>query len=653
MIRKAIKISVISVIIFFSFSIHTSFADSLGQSVIFNVDSNYDSAGRNQISATLRYVGDKDYFYIEDNWWNLLGNYKQNQVQEIISNLAKEFDEIIYPKLTQFFGGVWDPGIDGDSRITVLISNLQDNAGGYFDSCHEYSRSQCGHSNEREMIHVNADFIFDSKMNAFIAHELQHLINWNQKERISGLGEDIWLNEMRSEYAPGFLGYNDPYSESTLEMRVKNFLDNLSNPLGEWKNESGDYGVIALLGQYLADQFGANIFSLLSKNNLTGIVSINKALQEAGYTENFDEIFNNWSLSNYFNNLAIGKGGKYGYTNPDLKRIQISPTLNSFYSYGSVSFIEAVKDWSPRWYLLENKLSSVDNSIALKIEFKSSNPNANFKVPYMITYKDGTYEFGLVNLVNQSGAAYAFNFANDVKSVLIAPANHFKTSNFTNNDSSAMFTLQASTVIVNQPVISVISPSKGPLSGGNSVLIKGANFQKGIEVYFGGAKSSNVSFVNETMLNAIVPQHEAGPVNVWIKNIDGKSSIFAQGYEYSQGAVVDGSLIRAKGDYKVYIIKGNYKRHILDSKIFSFYGHFGWASIIEVSPEERDFYKESALVRADGDPRVYEVNGDKTKHWLNITAEQFINSGRNWDGVFIINKQERDFYKTGSNVLFK
>lgn len=112
----------------------------------------------------------------------------------------------------------------------------------------------------------------------------------------------------------------------------------------------------------------------------------------------------------------------------------------------------------------------------------------------------------------------------------------------------------------------------------------------------------------------------------------------------------DGSLIRAKGDYKVYVINGKYRRWIQNPEIFSFYGHFKWASVIEVTPQERDSYQESWLVRADGDYKVYEINGDGTRHWLNITAEQFSISGRKWDMVFIINKRERDWYKLGVDV---
>ena len=77
-----------------------------------------------------------------------------------------------------------------------------------------------------------------------------------------------------------------------------------------------------------------------------------------------------------------------------------------------------------------------------------------------------------------------------------------------------------------------------------------------------------------------------------------------------------------------------------------------WSKIIEVTSEERDFYKDSAWFRAANDAKVYEVNSDKTKHWLNMAVEEFVASGRGWDGVFIINNQERDFYRTGADVLY-
>jgi len=650
--QRILKIIFLSVIIFLA-SVQIIFAKTIGESESFNVDSNYDSDNQAQLEATLNYISKSAYFYIDSGWWNSLSSYQKTQTNKSIMSLAAEFESTIYPTLTDFFGSVFTPGIDKDSRITILISDLKQGIGGYFDSCHQYPKSQCSHSNEREMIHVNADFIFTARIKDFLAHELQHLINWNQKDRLTGIIEDVWLNELRSEYVPTLLNYDSPYSGSILEMRINDFLSDFRNPLGEWKGNSGDYGAIALLGQYFDNQFGENIFSFMAKNRLIGIESINGALKEAGYVDNFDSVFTNWSLANYYNSLSIGSGGKYGYTNPDLKKIHVSPTTNKFSSYSIINFSEKVKDWSPRWYLLENKLPIQESSVALKIEFSSSDSESDFWVPYIVNYKNGEYELGFINLEKQSGSAYIFNFAKDVDSVLIVPANHSKRDDFSDSDPTTTFNLTASTVFVNQPIITNISPSKGHILGGNMVEINGNNFQNGIEVYFAGTKASNISFINENLLEVTVPPNNEGLVNVWVKNPDGKNSVFAQGYEYSSEAIVDGSLIRAKGDYKVYIIQGQYKRHIIDSRIFDFYGHLNWSNIIEVTAEERDSYQDSAWVRADGDKKVYEVNGDKTKHWLNMTAEQFYISGRRWPGVFIVNKQERDFYTTGSDVLYR
>ena len=118
----------------------------------------------------------------------------------------------------------------------------------------------------------------------------------------------------------------------------------------------------------------------------------------------------------------------------------------------------------------------------------------------------------------------------------------------------------------------------------------------------------------------------------------------------SNSVIPNGSLIRSVNDYKVYIINNSYKRHILDGKIFDFYGHLNWDSIQEVDPSTINNYQESFLIRASNDYKVYEIDNDKTKHWLNITAEEFINSGRKWEMIYVVNEKERDFYKEGEEI---
>jgi len=114
----------------------------------------------------------------------------------------------------------------------------------------------------------------------------------------------------------------------------------------------------------------------------------------------------------------------------------------------------------------------------------------------------------------------------------------------------------------------------------------------------------------------------------------------------------EGKLVRANNGYKVYVIKGKFRRWIQSSKIIKFYGHLRALDIKVVPYDVLRLYKPSALVRVKGDPKVWEINGDGTKHWLDMTAEEFTASGRKWEAVYVVNQKEIDYYRTGPAVKF-
>ena len=120
------------------------------------------------------------------------------------------------------------------------------------------------------------------------------------------------------------------------------------------------------------------------------------------------------------------------------------------------------------------------------------------------------------------------------------------------------------------------------------------------------------------------------------------------------GISSDGALIRPSNDFRVYIVKGGYARWIQNPKIFSIYKHFKPSDVKVVSPADLSTkYTEASLVRAKNDPKVYEVNGDGTKHWLNMTPAQFSTSGRKWDMVYVVDPAETKLYTTGATVMYK
>ncbi|MGH7861061.1 MAG: choice-of-anchor Q domain-containing protein [Candidatus Dormibacteraceae bacterium] len=74
------------------------------------------------------------------------------------------------------------------------------------------------------------------------------------------------------------------------------------------------------------------------------------------------------------------------------------------------------------------------------------------------------------------------------------------------------------------PVVTAVSPSQGPLTGGYSVTITGANFVPGATVTFGGDPASDTVVANATTITASVPAAtSAGAVNVTVSDPSGSS----------------------------------------------------------------------------------------------------------------------------------
>jgi hypothetical protein len=74
------------------------------------------------------------------------------------------------------------------------------------------------------------------------------------------------------------------------------------------------------------------------------------------------------------------------------------------------------------------------------------------------------------------------------------------------------------------PTVSTISPANGPIAGGTSVTITGANFVTGsTSVTFDGVAATGVNVVNGTTLTATSPAHAAAAVNVVVTTPGGAS----------------------------------------------------------------------------------------------------------------------------------
>ncbi|MCD5397115.1 MAG: hypothetical protein LRZ96_00800, partial [Candidatus Pacebacteria bacterium] len=223
----------------------------IGTSRDFFIVSDLDLKGRQEISASLQKKSAQILFYIEDKWWVEIEEEKRAGVLIGLTELVQEFENNIRPKLTEIFGPIACPGIDNDKRITVLVHQMEEEVGGYFNQADGHSRIQVPMSNEREMIYINTFHINKPWARAILAHEFIHLITFNQKNLLQGIREEIWLNDVRAEFASTLLGYDDIFRGSNLERRLEVFSDNPSDSLTEWREGIADYGIVNLFAQYL------------------------------------------------------------------------------------------------------------------------------------------------------------------------------------------------------------------------------------------------------------------------------------------------------------------------------------------------------------------------------------------------------------------
>ncbi|MFQ6049996.1 MAG: peptidoglycan-binding domain-containing protein [Candidatus Paceibacterales bacterium] len=428
------------ILILLSLSFFANAEETLGNSVNFYIETSYDNLKRDQASTTLIKISPRAYWYIDDNWWNGLGENEKKEITKALDSLAEEFEIKIYPVLTENFGSEWNPGIDKDSRTTILIHPMSEEAGGYFNSADEYPKSQVPRSNEREMVYLNALHLKKSLAKSLLAHEFQHLIAFNQKERIYNVSEDIWLNEARSEYVPTLLGYDQDLAGSNLQRRIKNFLDKPYDSLTEWRNVSYDYGVTNLFIQYLVDHYGKDILIDSLKSSKAGIGGLNFALSKGGFKEDFSQIFTDWTIAVLINDCSLSQ--KYCYLNPSLKNFKLTPLINylPFIGDSVLSVTNTTKDWAGNWHKF------VGGKGVLKLEFAGS-PSANFKVPYLIEDSQNNFMVGFLKLdKDQSGTIYISDFGSKNVSLTIIPSLRNKISNFSNLEPSVSFFWSASTV---------------------------------------------------------------------------------------------------------------------------------------------------------------------------------------------------------------
>lgn len=413
-------------------------AVNVGDYINFNIDQSFDASARSQVTATLIKTTSNLYFYVEKSWWDSQVLAKKNEILADLDNLSDEFNNKIYPTLTSVFGSEFKPGVDGDNKITILFQSIKENLGGYFRSSDEYIKLQVPDSNEREMLYLPIAQIDNSQLKVFLAHEFVHLIAFNQKDRMEGVQEEIWLNEARSDYASTILGYDDSFEGSNLQRRVKDFLDEPNNSLTEWQDIKYDYAVENLFMHYLVDHYSISVLTDSLRSKLIGITSVNEVLLKNNYKKDFSQIFTDWTITMIINDCSLNS--KYCYLNKNLKNLRINSTLNFLPLIGdsSLSVTNITKNWAGNWQKI------IGGNGDLTLEF-SSLAGLNFQVPYIIYDKDNTYTVKFLTLdSNEKGKITIKDFGVKYNALIIIPSLQTKISGFDGTELTYPYTFTVS-----------------------------------------------------------------------------------------------------------------------------------------------------------------------------------------------------------------
>ncbi len=404
---------------------YTALADTLNQKSSFFVNQKYDANGRLSLTATLMLISDHAYLYVDDDYYGILSLTGRQRLSDSLKDLGQSFDNSIYPRLRGVFGAEPNPGVDGDPRLYILVQNTQENNGGYVDSDNFSSSDK---SNRKEIIFLSADSVIGDiqKAKSFLAHEFQHIISFNQKEVMNSSSEEVWLNELRSEYAITAAGFNDPFANSILFNRKESFLGNPSESLVEWPNRIEDYGIASMLGEYLVEQYGTAVLGDTVKSRSYGIRSLDDFL--VGRYSNFKNSFFDWMAAVYINDTVLNS--KFGYTRPELRDIHVRPQhVQPLGAESHLALDVELKPWQPYW--MEFILNGF-NDKAIKVE-ASNNSSARA----LVWNSDGS--FNSVDL--PVGGGYVSNNGSGISKLALLVTNSEKTNGFSLNETASKISL--------------------------------------------------------------------------------------------------------------------------------------------------------------------------------------------------------------------
>ena len=278
------------------------------------------------VSATLQLVTDHAYWYVDDDV-----AFSMQDLEES----ARLYEERIRPQIVQVFGEELVPGVDNDTRLTILHTPLSGLAG-YFSSADEYPTQVHPTSNQREIIYIDTSFLELNTREYLgtLAHEFTHAVHFRADRT-----EDTWVNEGLAEMGRELAGYRSSFRSSYLSSTQASLILWSDNPSSSIPN----YGGASLFMEYLAQQYGLDSLRLLMNQPADSIQGVQAYLEAVEAQRDFRQLFADWIVANY---LDDPDDTAYGYVD---QNIQVH---GAYLIREPTSLEEQVEQYGVRYYTL-------------------------------------------------------------------------------------------------------------------------------------------------------------------------------------------------------------------------------------------------------------------------------------------------------------
>lgn len=252
-----------------------------------------------QLTATLRYMNDAVYMWVEDG---------ERIDDAALKQSADVFAQKIYPTNRKFLGSEANPGVDNNPRLHILNARFQ-NASGYFSQSDTLPIQVNRHSNEKEMFYINTRSIRPGNdvYDSVLAHEFAHMIHRNQNPR----GDASWITEGFGDLGIELNGYQAGHEQA--------FAENPDLQLNAWDSLPGlsipHYGAAYLFMSYQLNRFGDEYIRDVFSTTTTGIKTIQHALDKHQTGLTFNDVFADWVIANFINAPELDKRFNYAAGN--------------------------------------------------------------------------------------------------------------------------------------------------------------------------------------------------------------------------------------------------------------------------------------------------------------------------------------------------